>query len=420
MMSLSLLAYWLVGGLAARASPEVLLSPAAVDWLGPSLLEGALFLAAFVAVAGLPRPLPETDGESPGPSRKAWLSIWLVIAILWGIRLYETINGQYFSHSSGSSLDASDPRTGAVLQLGVGLQFAPPLLAALLWKNHRRWAALAVGLAEFAFIFGAGERLPILWFFAALGYFSSALGNPPRISAIVKVVSLVFLVASPLILDIRDFVSASGDERMGPLDIYTRALPAALESLETLTSSKESSASAYARRSTASGYLAAVMSRTEGSWGSFFGGETYLQSATALVPHFLWSEKPDFSDPLDAINWRFDLDRVDNVFCPLSEGYCNFGTLGVLLVGLLYGLFGALLRRFAEASTASPTNLLALSPSLSILIVFETHSTVTSLSVIRLSIVLFLVFALARGIKGRRLMIGMPVIGVPSAARRNL
>lgn len=402
-MTFVILLYWLIGGLEARNSPQVLLSAGAVDWLGPSLLQGALFLAAFVAVAGVPAPAVRglRAQEPRAPSRNGWLGLGGAYAILWSLRMFEVEQGTYFSHG-GLTLDASDPGIGFIMQLAGGLLFIPGLLSAVLYVRGRDRTATAIALLEILFLFGAGERLLLLSFLLSLGFFLSVLGRPPKTSSLLKVLFLVLVVAHPLIIGMREVVGERGGAMgtSGPIAIFTEVLPATIGSLAHLSSSNEGGVAALAQRSSASGYLAAVMDHADQSGGHFFEGETYFRTAETLIPHFLWPDKPQLPyDPLDAISWRFGLERIDYIFTPLTEAYCNFGTAGTLVYGVLMGLFGRWLQGQNTKHQNDPVVLLALSPLLAILISFETHSTIGSLSSARLAAGMLLAIALYRRVK---------------------
>lgn len=98
-------------------------------------------------------------------------------------------------------------------------------------------------------------------------------------------------------------------------------------------------------------------------------GKTLLDSLTLLIPSFLWHERP-----LPIANWYFhefyDSSAPMNIgrqFFFLSDSYLNFGFLGVIIWGLVYGFF---LSSFVFIFAKRNNNPLALS----VLVLFMANS----------------------------------------------
>ncbi len=405
--------YWLAGGLEAEGNPSVLLSAEAVNWLGPALLEGTLFLAVFVLIAGRPQPQRDRSWRLGRLAPIGAFTIAALIAVLWSVRLWEIASGTYFNHA-GNTLHVEAARVGLVAQLDVVLRFVPALATALAWARGHSRIAVLLGASEVAFIIGAGERLPVFWFLLALASFLSVVDRPLRTRTAVWAVIGLLLVVHPLVIGLRHVVSESG-ERPGIAEIFGDFLPSAAISIAGTLQTADAGATALALRSTASGYLAAVMDREDLGRGRRLEGETYLQSASALVPHILWPDKPVAGNPLDMCSAAFGLWQIDYIFTPITEAYCNFGTLGVLLLAAVYGLFGRLLARLFRAARRRSALFPALAPFLIPLICFETHDTMSELGPFRVAIPLILALLLVSREEGRTASVCNRRLGVASS-----
>lgn len=83
----------------------------------------------------------------------------------------------------------------------------------------------------------------------------------------------------------------------------------------------------------------------------YFEGETYWNLPRYLVPRFIDPDKPESQGNLALLNVRYGLQTVDETRSTtigwgiISEAFANFGLVGVLFIGLLYGALTALFTR---------------------------------------------------------------------------
>jgi hypothetical protein len=397
-MALVMMLYWLLGGLVARATPEVLLSPRASDWLAMSMVVGSLFMVGFASLAGVPR---QEHAEPIAPPRIDGLSFWVIasaVSTLWALRLYEVASGSYF-HGIGR-LELYDASVGFLTQLEIALEFAVPYLIALLWCRGQRRAALVLGGIEFLFLFASGKRLPVIWFALVLAICMAWMNRPVRISTLLVVALMSVFVIHPVMLAMRSVAETDPEqhEGIGPARALSYEVPQALGNLDGNLDREEVGLAGVARRSTASGYVAAVMDRLSQGRGSLLDGESYLKSAPMLVPHFLWAEKNPggIYDPMDRTSANFRFWGVDYIYTPITEAFCNFGTLGVLGLSLILGLFARFLWSQVQAHRTDPALACTLALLLRPWIQFETHSTMGNLATFRVSIPLFAALLLIR------------------------
>jgi oligosaccharide repeat unit polymerase len=78
-------------------------------------------------------------------------------------------------------------------------------------------------------------------------------------------------------------------------------------------------------------------------------GESYLKGLTMPIPRFIWPDKPqsigyDFRDTFFP-DWAQQGISAGTAYSSLLEAYLNFGTIGVLIVYLLLGIFMGYLER---------------------------------------------------------------------------
>jgi len=386
--------YWLVGAVEARAAPGVLLSARSSDWLAWAVAQGTLFLCICALISGIPRKEAILPGK-PLPSVSALSLALAMVVVVWLERIYEISQGTYFHGTL--TLDPSQATVGFLTQLGPALEFSVPFLVGALWVHGNRRSAFLLGALETLILLGAGRRLPFVWFVAVLGITLSWFDRPPRIRTMSVFLLFSALVIHPLMLSLRLEAARSLETKEGvsPWNAIVHLMPRAVRNLGDNSREGGAGLEGLARRSTASGYLAAVMDHRALSETPLLLGESYVGSAATLIPHVLWPEKdPTRSyDPLDESSRRFGLWGVDYIYTPITEAYCNFGLLGVLGAGILFGLFGRwvirnleLARRPRDAAVGL-LMIICLRP----LIVFETHSTIGGFSAVRVALVLYLI-----------------------------
>ena len=89
----------------------------------------------------------------------------------------------------------------------------------------------------------------------------------------------------------------------------------------------------------------------------YLGGESYLDIPALFIPRFLWPDKPSSLLSNIRLALYFDLIDPDDIFKVsiafgvIAEAYLNFGSIGVVLLGLL---FGAGFKRLALLSLGTP------------------------------------------------------------------
>jgi hypothetical protein len=389
-MSMVIAIYWLVGGLAARATPEVLLSSRASDWLPMSFFEGTFFIIFFAAVSGLPTNRPFARVRGSGLSTRPAM---VATGIVWLIRLYLVSQGTYFHGIS--TVDSYSPGIGFLMQLESSLDFCVPYLIVLLWCTDRQRSALALGGFEVVFLFGTGSRQPFLWFMFMVAVCLSWMGRPLRLRTVVAASAILLLVVHPVMISMRIVAERESGEKadIGPLRALGHILPLAIEDLAQNATSEQVGLSGLARRSTSSGYLAAIMDRSALAGIPLLAGESYLRSAGILVPHFLWADKnpQGIYDPMAESSRHFGLWEADYTFTPLTEAYCNFGTLGVIICGVVFGLLGRFVVGTGRRYSSDPAMLVALMPCFKPIVAFETHGTMGGLSTLRVAFVAMLI-----------------------------
>jgi hypothetical protein len=92
-----------------------------------------------------------------------------------------------------------------------------------------------------------------------------------------------------------------------------------------------------------------------------------------LVPRFLEANKPESQAALNLLSVRYGRERPEDVgkttigWGLVSEAYANFGNLGVVVVGAIFGaLCGMLMRLSATASPLSLAMLITIASTLTI------------------------------------------------------
>jgi len=89
----------------------------------------------------------------------------------------------------------------------------------------------------------------------------------------------------------------------------------------------------------------------------YLNGESYTQILSAVVPRILWKNKPSTLFAADQLAIYFDLMSSDSVgsvaiaFGMLAEAYVNFGPLGVIGLGIIWGLIS---KKISLASRDAP------------------------------------------------------------------
>lgn len=128
-------------------------------------------------------------------------------------------------------------------------------------------------------------------------------------------------------------------------------------------------ASRTMQRASLLGQVAHVIELTP-SQVPFQGGQTYTYLAVALIPRFVWPDKPSMNQANQFYQVAYgltdarSLDKVSIAVGSMAEGYINFGWLGVALV--MFGI-GAILRLYESLCTTAHSNSLLLALCISIL-----------------------------------------------------
>ena len=93
----------------------------------------------------------------------------------------------------------------------------------------------------------------------------------------------------------------------------------------------------------------------------YLQGETYAMLPAMLVPRFLESDKVESQAVLNLLSVRYGRESAENTgkttigWGMVSEAYANFGNLGVIMVGAVFGALCGFLMRLS--STAGPTSI---------------------------------------------------------------
>jgi hypothetical protein len=89
------------------------------------------------------------------------------------------------------------------------------------------------------------------------------------------------------------------------------------------------------------GWLVATTMQRVPTYFDFAYGETIWQSvAAAIVPRFLWPDKPETGGKANLKRfWGFDLRGFSMNIGPLGEGYANFDVTGGIFYMFFYALF---------------------------------------------------------------------------------
>lgn len=105
----------------------------------------------------------------------------------------------------------------------------------------------------------------------------------------------------------------------------------------------------------------------------YLRGETYAMLPAMLVPRFLEPDKLESQAALNLMSVRYGRESEDQAgkttigWGLVAEAYANFGTLGVIAAGLLFGaLCGALMRLSTTAAAASLAMLVTISSALTL------------------------------------------------------
>lgn len=99
----------------------------------------------------------------------------------------------------------------------------------------------------------------------------------------------------------------------------------------------------------------------------YLGGETYSLVPRTLVPRFVDPNKPTSQAAMDLLNVRYGVLTLQNTEVTavgwglVAEAFANFGYLGVVMIGVLFGVFCALLSNAsARANIVSRVMLLSI------------------------------------------------------------
>ncbi len=105
----------------------------------------------------------------------------------------------------------------------------------------------------------------------------------------------------------------------------------------------------------------------------YLEGQTYAMLPYMLVPRFLQADKPESQAALNLLSIRYGRERAEDVgkttigWGLVSEAYANFGNLGVVIAGAIFGvLCGILMRLSATASPLSLAMLVTIASTLTI------------------------------------------------------
>lgn len=91
----------------------------------------------------------------------------------------------------------------------------------------------------------------------------------------------------------------------------------------------------------------------------FIKGQTYAQIPLLLIPRFIWPAKPRGSLPTETLGIYYEIQDEEGVnftsigFGMIAEAWANFGWLGVMAIGLLFGWLSGIGVSLSRGLTAS-------------------------------------------------------------------
>ena len=366
-MGIIIACYWLLSGLYSRYD-HAFLCMGAKENAWAAFLAGAVACAGFYLGAGLP------DAKNAPPvivTKSACTALGFLCVLLAVVRLSDIRRGAYFTHKAVVSL-SQGPWEAVLAHAAYSMRVVPCMFAAGLWTRGRRGAAALVMLAESMYTLFTGSRLFVLHIAFFLAIAVSLLGHrvPMRWLALAGVV-FVFGV-NPLVYTMRQAVVADTVAKPTPIDV-AGALLADSKGADHSQEFEE-----LVTRGDAVSYLANSLCLMELSNTPLLGGSTYAESILLLVPRFVWPEKPALpgADLVGVITTRIGGRPQDAVGSPIAEAYLNFGFIGVGVVFAALGLIGRALWRYRIRNSESGVALGLYMMSLTVFVLFETHSTI--------------------------------------------
>jgi hypothetical protein len=152
----------------------------------------------------------------------------------------------------------------------------------------------------------------------------------------------------------------------------------------------------------------------------YLEGETYAMLPQMLVPRFVDPEKIESQAVLNLLSVRYGRERVEDTgkttigWGMVSEAYANFGNLGVVVVGAVFGvLCGFLMRLSATAGPTSVAMLIAIASTLTLCNVESDFSYI--MVTLFQTIAGVCVFAALPRLRGRRYAAPAPMPAKPRA-----
>ena len=203
------------------------------------------------------------------------------------------------------------------------------------------------GLAvEFTGGFLIGGTFTIL--LASLGY-SMGRKRVPLLSMLACFALLSILHAGKA--EMRDRYWAPGTNwsptRLNPLEVYSFWFPAGCANLFGTGSSALAQRSGVFDRLCVAHLMCLSVSETPDHL-PYLRGQTYLQTPQLLIPRIFWPEMPRGSLPNETLSIYYGVQTHESVehtavsMGPIVEARANFGLVGVVLVGALFGVLFAI------------------------------------------------------------------------------
>jgi oligosaccharide repeat unit polymerase len=280
----------------------------------------------------------------------------IVLVVLAGIALYaiyvlQTGVGAYLSGvSAGRSEEARAAAASSSAYFYSGLQFALGALILLLLQNRlarnrigQLWAISLLALAMLPQLLAGNRSVFVPVAVSILLIFAST--NPKVISfsrvAVLLPLAFVLGIVAPRIW--RDSLSRGGSVDMAIQSAFSleTAIGDFVGGLDTAM---------------IDAFEVQVRAQDSGALPLLFG-QSYLSALTAVVPRQLWPEKPEVVDAyLNSVLFPQTHELgIGFAFGVYSEPYLNFGLLGVVVIGLIFGLIlGFATRWVTESATMLP------------------------------------------------------------------
>ena len=140
----------------------------------------------------------------------------------------------------------------------------------------------------------------------------------------------------------------------------------------------------------------------------FLGGETYALIPALLVPRFLNPEKPASQAGMDQLNIRYGVLTREDVQSTavgwglMSEAYANFGWIGVLACGLVFGLLIGLVTAWAAGAPPLSARTMLGVVTMAISVSLEADAAAYITSLFQAAIAIYMLSHVIRALSNRR------------------